>query len=201
MTGHDRFARLDPGFAAPVHDAQTCFRAILRAMARPGRIERVPVSLAGKPSAPLGAAATVIALTLCDGDTPVWLDGAAAPAAAYLTFHCGAPLAAAPGDARFAFVAEPAAIPGLDRFALGSDEYPERSTTLVVEAAWLHPAADLRLSGPGIRGEAALQLAGLPGQFWAERAALSDLFPRGVDILFTCGDSLVALPRSARIAT
>jgi len=90
-------------------------------------------------------------------------------------------------------------MPALDRFALGSDAYPERSTTLLVETVCAREAPEIRLTGPCIRGEATLRVAGLPAGFWAERAALTALFPRGVDILFSCGDRLVALPRSTRI--
>jgi alpha-D-ribose 1-methylphosphonate 5-triphosphate synthase subunit PhnH len=39
-------------------------------------------------------------------------------------------------------------------------------------------------------------VTGVPTRFWDERAALAELFPRGLDILFVCGDKLAALPRS-----
>ncbi|HML09248.1 MAG TPA: phosphonate C-P lyase system protein PhnH [Stellaceae bacterium] len=191
------FGALEPGFGDPVHDAQASFRAVLDAMANPGRIVTMPVALPC--SLPLGAAAAAIALSLCDGDTPVWLDTASAAASSYLIFHCGAPLAAMPGEASFAFLTDPAAMPPLDSFALGTDEYPERSATLVIEVPRLADAGGLRLRGPGIKGEARLEIAGLPARFWVERAALAELFPRGLDILFVCGDALVAVPRSTQI--
>jgi alpha-D-ribose 1-methylphosphonate 5-triphosphate synthase subunit PhnH len=191
------FGGLEPGFAHPVHDAQASFRAVLDAMAHPGRIATMPTSLPS--SLPLGAAAAAVALSLCDGDTPIWLDAGATGAASYLTFHCGAPLAATPGEASFAFVADAAALPPLDSFALGSDEYPERSATLVIEVESLVDGDGVRLRGPGIRGEARLAVAGLPAWFWAERGALAELFPRGLDILFACGGRLVAVPRSIQV--
>jgi alpha-D-ribose 1-methylphosphonate 5-triphosphate synthase subunit PhnH len=198
--GSSDFGRLEPGFADPVRDAQSWFRAILDAMAHPGRIVKLPVSLAGAPPAPLGSAATSIALALCDLDTPVWLDEAAGAAASYIAFHCGAPLATIPGEARFAFIADPSILPPLDSFALGSDEYPERSATLVIEVAGLTGDDGAVLRGPGIRDEIRLGVIGVPGRFWTERAALAELFPRGLDILFVTGDTLAALPRSTHIA-
>jgi alpha-D-ribose 1-methylphosphonate 5-triphosphate synthase subunit PhnH len=191
--------RIEPGFADPVRDAQAAFRAVLDAMAHPGRIVALPAALAGSPPAPFGAAATAAVLTLCDLDTPLWLDEASAGAAGYFSFHCGAPLAAAPAEARFALIADPAAMPPLDAFALGTDEYPERSATLVIEVSGLANGAGTVLRGPGIRDDAQLGVAGLPARFWAERSALSALFPRGIDVLFVTGDSLAAVPRSTRI--
>jgi alpha-D-ribose 1-methylphosphonate 5-triphosphate synthase subunit PhnH len=193
------FSRLEPGFADAVHGSQACFRAILDALAHPGRIVALPAALAGLPPAGLGAAAVSVALTLCDIDTPVWLDEASAGAAPYLSFHCGAPLTALPAEARFAFVRDPAVLPPLDRFALGTDEYPERSTTLVMEVSGLLAGAGMVLRGPGIRNEERLATTGLPARFWPERAALAELFPRGIDLLFVSGDLLAAVPRSTRI--
>ena len=192
------FTQIEPGFADPVHQAQACFRTVLDAIAHPGRILTVAPP-GGVAAGPLGAAACAVALTLCDLETLVWLDAAAQPAAPYLTFHCGVPLTADPASSRFAFAGHPDSLPPLDAFALGSDEYPERSTTLVIEIAGLLPGAGVRLSGPGIADAVGLAIGGLPSRFWAERAALAELFPRGVDVLFTCGERLAALPRSTQV--
>jgi len=191
------FSRLDPGFADPVRDAQACFRAVLDAMAHPGRIVQVPVALPDR--LPLGAAATSVALSLCDIDTPIWLDAAASQAAGYLAFHCGAPLAKTSADARFAFIADAAALPPLDEFALGTDEYPERSATLVMEVSGLANDHGVTLRGPGILRETQLAVSGLSARFWTERAALAELFPRGLEVLLACGGALAAVPRSTQI--
>jgi alpha-D-ribose 1-methylphosphonate 5-triphosphate synthase subunit PhnH len=200
MTGlaSQDYAGLAPGFADPVHDAQACFRAVLDATAHPGRI--VPVAGALPDGAALSPAARALALTLCDIDTPVWLDAAAAAEAGYLAFHCGAPLARSPAEARFAFAADPAGLPPLADFALGTDEYPERAATFVIEVAALSEEGGTVLRGPGILGERRLMVSGLPARFWAERAALAELFPRGLDVLFTSGRRLAALPRSTQVS-
>ena len=60
------------GFATPVLSAQTTFRAVLNALARPGSVHPMTVAVSVPP--PLAAGAAAIALTLCDHDTPIWLD-------------------------------------------------------------------------------------------------------------------------------
>jgi alpha-D-ribose 1-methylphosphonate 5-triphosphate synthase subunit PhnH len=192
-----QFRRLEPGFSDPVRDAQACFRAVLDAMARPGQIVQLPGLVPG--GSPLSPAAWSIALTLCDIDTPVWLDEAAATAAGQFAFHCGAPLAITPADARFAFIADALALPPLDGFALGTEEYPERSATLVIDVGELTDDTGVRLRGPGIYDDLRLGVSGLPPRFWTERVALSELFPRGIDVLFVDGGGLAALPRSTQI--
>jgi phosphonate C-P lyase system protein PhnH len=52
------------------------------------------------------------------------------------------------------------------------------------------------LRGPGIATRAALRVDGLPDSFLAARRAMNGAFPRGLDILFTSGARLAALPRT-----
>lgn len=113
--------------------------------------------------------------------------------------QASAPPAANPVNARFALIADAAALPSLEGFALGSDEYPDRSTTLVIEVAGLTAGRGMRLAGPGIRGEALLGVAGLPARLLEERAALVALLPRGLDVILVSGTRLAALPRWTRV--
>ena len=187
-----------PGFADPLHDSQRLFRQLLEAQAHPGRIVAVAAPL-DLPPGPFGRAAIGTALALLDFETPIWLDREAAVLRPHLRFHCNCPTAEATQDAGFAFIGDPSAVPALECFALGTDSYPDRSTTLVIEVEALAAAGNLILSGPGIRGQSRLRVAGLPAGFWAERAALAPLFPRGLDLILTCGARLAALPRTTRI--
>jgi len=191
-----------PGFADPAGDSQAAFRRILDAMSRPGRIVALdPVRTAPPPFGPAMAAA---ALTLLDHETPVWLDAAAATpeAVAFLGFHCGCPLAP-PAAAAFALIADPPAMPALSVFAAGSELYPDRAATLVLEVAGLAgeggEGARLTLAGPGIEHRSVLCVAGLPGGFAAAWAANHARYPLGVDLLLACGDRLAGLPRSIRL--
>jgi len=183
-----------PGFTDAVHDAQAAFRGVLEAMAHPGHIVTVPGPKAGP--AGLDPATASLLLTLCDGDTPVWLDPAAAAIADWLAFRTGASRAAASADAAFAVVLAPQAMPPLRDFDWGTDEVPEASTTLIVQVKALDEAEGWVLRGPGIATQARLSVAGLPEGWAADRRAMQAAFPRGVDVVFTCGHRIAALPRT-----
>lgn len=182
-----------PGFADPVAQSQIAFRALLDAIARPGTIVTLPEP-AGAPEG-LSPAQAAIALALADGDAAVWLGGGAIAARAWIAFHTGAPHAAEPAQARFAFADTAAILPPLDAFALGSDAYPDRSTTLVIETPGLANDGPLTLSGPGIPGAVRAAIA-LPGAFLAARAALAEIFPRGIDLFLTDGTRAMGVPRT-----
>jgi alpha-D-ribose 1-methylphosphonate 5-triphosphate synthase subunit PhnH len=57
----------------------------------------------------------------------------------------------------------------------------------------------LRLSGPGIKGDATLAVSPLPKDFVAQWAANHAGFPLGVDLIFAADARLAALPRSTAI--
>lgn len=188
---------LSPGFADPVIQSQATFRALLHAMARPGRI----MELRGlaPDAAPLSPAAAATALALADFETPVWIAPALDDAFAWLRFHCGCPRAARPDEARLAFATATQALPEATAFDLGTDEYPDRSTTLVLEVPKLEAASGLLLSGPGIETTARLDAGLAAAPFWRARDELHELFPRGLDLVLTCGTRLAALPRSTKV--
>lgn len=186
---------LTPGFADPVLDAQATFRAVLEAMSRPGRIQRVGTGL--RPPAPMMPSAAAVLLALADSGTTVWQD-AGADAEAWLRFHCGAPFADAPGEA--AFVLATGAPPPVTTLNAGTEEEPERGATLIVQVASLQEGAGWRLSGPGIEREHQLAVAGLPADFVAAWAHSRTRFPRGVDVILCAGERLAALPRTVAIA-
>ena len=194
-------AELPAGFADKVLSAQSTFRSVMDAMARPGRVQRIaPTS--GKPAAMMQGTAA-IALTLFDHDTPIWLDAAmsATPdVAKWLKFHTSAPVVADSSIASFALVGSPQNLPSLDRFAFGSNEYPDRSTTLILQVESLTDGPALELRGPGIDGAATLQASIQPQDLFERLAVNAALFPRGIDVVLVHGDTIVAIPRTTRFA-
>jgi alpha-D-ribose 1-methylphosphonate 5-triphosphate synthase subunit PhnH len=182
------------GFADPVQDAQSTFRAVLDAMARPGRLHHAGLNLVAP--APLDRATAAVLLTLVDNETPIWLDPAAAPARDWLGFHCGAAIVGAPDKAAFALGLS---CPDLTTLPAGTHEAPESSATLILQVPALGSGTRYRLSGPGLRVAAPLAVTGLPGDFvraWQQNHAL---YPRGVDLVLCADTTLTALPRSVAI--
>lgn len=179
-----------PAFADPVHGAQTCFRAVLDAMSRPGTVCSIGLGLT--PPAPLAQATAAVLLTLVDGETALSLAPYFAPATDWIAFHCGAGLAE-PDTAAFVLAVT---LPDLAAVAQGSDDAPQDSATIILQVPSLAGSTRYRLTGPGIETEAILAVDGLPPDFAKRWAANHALFPRGVDLILCAGDRLAALPRS-----
>jgi alpha-D-ribose 1-methylphosphonate 5-triphosphate synthase subunit PhnH len=59
------------------------------------------------------------------------------------------------------------------------------------------PALEWR--GPGIKDMHRVALLGLPKSFWAQWQANHAAFPQGVDLIFTCAEHALGLPRTTRV--
>ena len=193
-------AELSTGFADKVLSAQSTFRLVMSAMAHPGSVQRISAS-AGTPAGMMRGTAA-IALTLFDHDTPIWLDGAmsaTSDVAKWLKFHTSAPVVADSSIAHFALIGDPQNLPALDRFAFGSNEYPDRSTTLILQVDSLTQGPAFELKGPGIDGTALLQAMIGPSDLFQRLAINEFLFPRGIDVVLVHDDLIVAIPRTTRL--
>ena len=143
-----------------------------------------------------------VALTLFDHDTPIWLDGAMAATpdvAKWLKFHTSAPVIAIPSESSFAVIGDAKNLPPLDRFAFGSNEYPDRSTTLILQVDGLTSGPSFELAGPGIGGAAVLH-ATIPANLLDQLEINATLFPRGIDVVLVHDGAIVAIPRTTRLA-
>lgn len=192
---------LSGGFADPVFDSQAVFRGVLDGLSRPGRI--VDIGARVQPPAPLAPAAGAVICALCDEGTPVFLDNALAVhegIPAWIGFHTGAPTTSDPAEAAFAVIGDPLGVPPFAAFRQGTAEYPDRSTTLILQLAGFDGASPLTLTGPGIADAATLAPEPLPADFVEEMRRNRALFPRGIDLFLVAGNRLAALPRSVRIA-
>jgi len=190
-------AGLCAGFDDPVHQSQQVFRRALTALSEPGTVQNVPES-----PAPEGAhiAAYQLCLALLDAETPLWIAPALRTDAlvSALRFHCGCRLVDEPGQAEFALIS-PDFDGDLTHFAQGSHEYPDRSTTVIVQVENLDSASTWALRGPGIDGVRKVGIAGLDPRWPGMLADNCSRFPCGVDLLFTAGTALMGLPRTTRV--
>lgn len=191
---------LAAGFDDPVGESQTTFRSVMQALAEPGLIRHVPNNLT--PPAPLVPASAAILLALADYETPIWLDAAssAGGAADFLRFQTGAAIVAEMNRAAFAVMADHSKLDGFERFMQGTLEFPDRSTTVIIQVVSLAEGGPLHLTGPGIPGTRQLEIEppidGFVGMLMANQAR----FPLGVDVLLVAGNAVVGLPRTTRIA-
>jgi alpha-D-ribose 1-methylphosphonate 5-triphosphate synthase subunit PhnH len=193
-------AELPAGFADRVLSAQSTFRSVMDAMARPGSVQRIAAA-AGTPGAMMRGSAA-IALTLFDHDTPVWLDpqmSETSDLTKWLRFHTGAPVNADSSICSFALVGAAKTLPALDRFSFGSNEYPDRSTTLILQVESLTQGERFELRGPGIDGKAVLRATIEPPNLFERLAINARLFPRGIDVVLVHDDIVVAIPRTTRL--
>lgn len=192
-------ALIGAGFAEPVFQSQGAFRALLDALSEPGTRRTVAGGIV--PPQGLQAATATALLTLADYETPIWLPPALrdGEAGAWLRFHCGATLASEPGQAAFAVIEGTDAAPLLAAFPAGTDQFPDRSTTIIVQCTALDGGEVVTLTGPGILGSRDVAPAGLRRGFWTEVAANNAAYPLGVDLLLSHGDIILGLPRSTQI--
>ena len=164
-------------FSQPVFDMQRVFRVVLDAMSRPARLCRLPVFPQSVPDG-LSPVLADLALTLCDGESPLWLSPGLRKdeTTTWLRFHCGCPIVEEADKAAFALVADASELPPLSAFAQGVPAYPDRSATVLL--------AGLAFD------------AGTRFRRWRENASG---FPLGVDMLLCGADGVAGLPRTTRL--
>ncbi len=199
---------LAQGFVDPVHDTQETFRALLTAMSRPGQVMDLPALPAS--GGRLAPETLAVLMALADLDTPVWMRPGLADGSdlAFVRFHCGCPAVRDAAVARFAVVGADAGTDELGSLCVGSVEYPDRSATVVVQVGALDNGTDetggnggVILRGPGIDGEARLNVAGPGPGFWDFVRENTALFPLGLDFIFVARGRAACLPRSITVET
>lgn len=196
-----------PGFADPVNDAQRVFRTVLEVLARPALAQ--PVDVAVLPPAPLGAMSGAIVLTLCDEHTPIWLDDdlrRAGDVETWIRFHTGAIIVDDPADAMFCVASRPSSVPELQTLRQGTDEEPQLSATVIIDAADARSAGTLVATGPGVNGQLTWDGAGLPSfrpgseRFLDAWAVNNRRFPCGVDLILAGDGEVTGLSRTTALS-
>lgn len=189
---------LETAFTLPVQDAQHSFRRLLKAMSEPGVI--VALHQLKRGWQPLNIATTSVLLTLADNDTPVWLSNTLHNdiVSQSLRFHTNAPLVDQPQQATFAVSSDTISSEQLNALCEGSAVAPETSATLIVQVPSLSGGRMLRLTGAGIAEERMIAPQ-LPNCILHELTERPHPFPLGVDLILTCGERLLAIPRTTHV--
>jgi alpha-D-ribose 1-methylphosphonate 5-triphosphate synthase subunit PhnH len=178
-----------------VHTAQRTFRALLHALAHPGRV--TPIEDLPEAPAPLSRAVGAAARALLDRDVSMWIDTDDG-AAEWLKAMTGTRITTDPAHAHFAVITDARNIAGLARWNAGTAEDPEASATLLVQVESLTGGLPVTLTGPGIEGAIVFAPLGIAPAFWIEWAVNTAQYPLGVDVLFFDQHAVVGLPRTVK---
>ena len=191
---------ISTGFLNPVHDSQQWYRAVLEAMSRPGML-CAATGAEHIPSAPstLNPTTAALALTLLDHEVNVWVQQPEDELGQWIQFHCGCVIQPTPTLADFTIIQDGSALPDFTQFSIGTAEYPDRSTTLIIQVESFERGKIVYLSGPGILSEVPLQVEGLDDLFWKTQETNTTLFPQGFDTVLAAPEGIVCIPRSISI--
>lgn len=186
------------GLKNPAQDNQRIFRAILLTMSRPGT-----VTVLGnwpKPPSQLHPAAAAVCLALADVDTPIWLSpDAPVDIQTYLRFHCGSTIVTREDTSDFAVILDGNTLPDLTRFNPGTLEYPDKSSTLIIQVNSIGVGSGITLTGPGIKDETQINVGGLNTDFWHLLQQNNRRFPLGYDVILATSTEIVSLPRTVQV--
>lgn len=177
------------GFANPSLESADAFRVLMNALARPGRI----YDLNGPDAPGIVHSTAATLLTLLDDTTRLYL----APSfdtpelRQWLAFHVRCPVVSS-DQADFALGHFDDLLP-LSQYAKGSDTYPDRGCTLLVEVDGLENSG-ATLSGPGIAETHQLNVP--YSDQWHEARGP---FPQGLDCYFLADQKIAGLPRSTKL--
>ena len=206
MSGME-LSEIGTGFADMSLGSQSVFRSALEALSYPGRVVAIDLTFEAPKAA--NAASSGLLLALLEPGSTLWLSPGLVntDAATWIAFHTDCKITPEPQQADFAWIKNWDELPQLESFALGTDEYPDHSTTCVIDIADSSAATatttSLRLTGPGIAHTSTIEQLGITTaqvkgfvEQWTQNQAR---FPRGVDLFFATDTSLIGLPRTTRI--
>jgi alpha-D-ribose 1-methylphosphonate 5-triphosphate synthase subunit PhnH len=187
-----------PGFPSPVNDAQKIFRGLLTAMSEPGTLIRIGTLV--HPPGTLNKAGYAIALTLLDRGSSLYLSPSLSQdeIIATLGFHCQVICNQQYSLVDFAFCSEHD-WPALNALKIGTEAYPDQSTTLVIQCDSFERGPTLTASGPGIETTQTIRCSAFNGDLLSQREQLNQMQPLGIDMIFTCDHRFFCLPRTTEI--
>ena len=193
------------GFGNEHQSSQQIFRSALKALSYPGRL----VDVHHDACTPEGTN-TVIAgmlLALLDSETSLWCSNSNHMylATEWLKFHTDCVVFETPGQADFLWIDHIQDLPNLENLKRGTDQYPDRSATCIINVPNLSEKSSsfYQLRGPGIESQKNFTLNGwlekdhhIFLEFWNKN---TKYFPCGVDVYMSDGFHLLGLPRTTQL--
>ena len=174
------------------------FRSVLTAMSYPGRIVDFKIDTQTPPVG-LSSEMAAVLLMLCDFQTPIWMKTKTPEIEKFLKFYTGAPITTKKAEATFAIVHSSDTFSSLSEFAQGTHEYPDRSTTVLLQVEQLIDIGNIELTGPGIATKTNFNAGNLAPTFWNDVIANHPNYPLGIDLIFVAKNRIAAIPRSILI--
>jgi alpha-D-ribose 1-methylphosphonate 5-triphosphate synthase subunit PhnH len=199
-------SNIPAGFANDFHTSQMVFRTALKALSYPGKLHTLehdaPVPNETNPV--IGG----LLLALLDSETSLWSSNSMTMnfALDWLKFHTDCAVFKTTEEADFLWIKNIRDLPNLKKCKLGSDQYPDKSATCLIEVPNLNKKSPWRykLKGPGIKFEEKLEIQGWDEEdyhdflsFWNEN---NRLFPCGIDVFLSDGQYILGLPRTTHLA-
>jgi len=187
------------GFQNPTFEGTDVFRKVLKAMSRPGEIQDMKATC-GTPLS-LNASCAAILLALADMETNIWLSPEvdSPQAREFLSFHTGCRIVENAQLSNFAVLNSETDLGILKNIPLGTQEYPDRSATLIIVVEDMKEGNGLTLSGPGIEEKNYIDFSGISNEFWNWFENNSKKFPLGIDAIFASNDQVAAVPRTTSV--
>ena len=184
-----------------VFDTQCIYRLTLDAMARPGKLNSLPILNINPPSS-LSQSAVAVALTLLDSETKFCVLPHDQGMIDYLMLNTGA-TSCSLTDAEFLIVIGREEQLELRDVCGGTLISPEKGATLIImvdNLAAVGKGVKLLLQGPGIKGESSLCISGLNNSIIKSLISLNQEFPMGIDVIYVDNaNNIACVPRSSSL--
>jgi len=197
-------SKMSAGFENIERDSQRIFRTVMDSFSRPGLRFDMSALVQASPGETASVAGTLL-LALMESASSLCVSKSLhiTQWPSFLKFHTGCVLTQDSSQAQFIWIQQMQDLPSLMNCALGSPEFPDQSSTLIIDVEAIHSpstqGAGQVWSGPGIKEPMVIDIMGLPKAFWLERQNLQNLYPCGIDVIFCTPSQIVSLPRSTHI--
>ena len=205
FTGTD-LSTIPAGFADYAQTSQKVYRAALQALSYPGRL----IDLDHDASTPKDTNRVVAGLlsALLDSETSLWCSSKdqLIQACEWLQFHTDCAVLESSEQADFLWIKNIEEFPEIERIKTGTDQYPDRSATCIIEVPSLSQKSIdfFTLKGPGIQFTSELHVKGWSKEIYKKLLSIwtqnHQLFPCGIDLYLSDGQHLIGLPRSTQLS-